>query len=185
MRHIAGKVMMDRNAPDYLLDTAQSSYDESEALINKWHKNGRLLYAITPRFAPTSTPRQLKLAGELKKKYPDTYVHTHLSENKNEIAWAMSLFPERKNYLDVYDYYGLTSDRTVFAHSIHFEDSEFEVLITPDPQLLFARHQTCFWVVVFFAFMMQKIRALKLEWARISARAQASRCSPLLMKPTK
>ncbi|MEL0630032.1 guanine deaminase [Psychromonas aquatilis] len=125
MRLIAGKVMMDRNAPDYLLDTAQSSYDQSKALIEKWHNKGRLQYAITPRFAPTSTPEQLALAGKLKAEYPDTYVQTHLSENKDEIAWVKSLFPEREGYLDVYQHYGLTGDKSIFAHSIHLTDKEW------------------------------------------------------------
>ncbi|MDF4613065.1 guanine deaminase, partial [Vibrio parahaemolyticus] len=108
MRLIAGKVMMDRNAPDYLLDTAESSYRDTKALIEKWHHHGRLLYAVTPRFAPTSTEEQLEMAGKLKSEFPDVYVHTHLSENKNEIEWVKSLYPEREGYLDVYDHYGLT-----------------------------------------------------------------------------
>lgn len=128
MRLIAGKVMMDRNAPKKLLDTAKKSFKESEKLINKWHEKNRLLYAITPRFAPTSTIEQLKLAGKLKKKYPNTYVHSHLSENKNEISWVKSLFPKAKNYLDVYDSFGLVGKRSVFAHAIHLEEEEYEVL---------------------------------------------------------
>ncbi|MGB5444746.1 MAG: guanine deaminase, partial [Psychromonas sp.] len=107
MRIIAGKVMMDRNAPEYLLDTPQSGYQESERLIKKWHNTGRLQYAITLRFAPTSSREQLRLAGKLKALYPDTYFHTHLSENKNEIAWVKKLFPERKGYFDIYEHYGL------------------------------------------------------------------------------
>jgi len=128
MRMIAGKVMMDRNAPDYLLDTAQSSYDQSKALIEKWHNKGRCQYAITPRFAPTSTPQQLSLAGKLKAEYPDTYVQTHLSENKDEIAWVKSLYPEREGYLDVYQHYGLTGDKSVFAHSIHLTEKEWQTM---------------------------------------------------------
>lgn len=125
MRIISGKVMMDRNAPEYLLDTPQSSYEESKMLIEKWHNKGRLQYAITPRFAPTSTPEQLRLAGKLKAEYPDVYVHTHLSENKSEIEWVKSLFPEREGYFDVYDHYGLTGDKSIFAHSIHLTDKEW------------------------------------------------------------
>lgn len=108
MRMIAGKVMMDRNAPDYLLDTAESSYHQSKELIERWHKNGRLLYAITPRFAPTSSPEQMAMAQRLKEEYPDTWVHTHLCENKDEIAWVKSLYPDHDGYLDVYHQYGLT-----------------------------------------------------------------------------
>ena len=80
MRLIAGKVMMDRHAPEALCDTAESAYEDSKALIGKWHGQGRALYAITPRFAPTSTPEQLERAGQLKGEFPDVYVHTHLSE---------------------------------------------------------------------------------------------------------
>jgi guanine deaminase len=127
MRLIAGKVMMDRNAPEYLLDTPESSYQDSKELIQKWHKKGRLLYALTPRFAPTSTPAQLEMAQKLKKEFPDVYVHTHLSENLSEVDWVKSLFPERSGYLDVYDHYSLTGNRSVFAHSVHLSDQEFEV----------------------------------------------------------
>src|SRR5690606_27020283 len=112
MRMIAGKVMMDRNAPLPLTDTAQSSHDDTLALINRWHGKGRLHYAITPRFAPTSTPRQLELAGELWRQHPGTYMQTHLSENQAEIEWVRQLFPGRANYLDVYDHYGLTGPRS-------------------------------------------------------------------------
>lgn len=124
MRLIAGKVMMDRNAPDYLLDTAETSYQQTKELIQKWHGRGRLLYAITPRFAPTSTPAQLTLAGKLKREFPSVYVQTHLSESVAEIAWVKELFPERGGYLDIYDYYGLTGTRSIFAHSVHLSESE-------------------------------------------------------------
>lgn len=128
MRMIAGKVMMDRNAPDYLLDTAETSYSQSKALIERWHHNGRLLYAITPRFAPTSTPEQLAMAQRLREEYPDTYLHTHLCENKDEIEWVKALYPERKGYLDVYHHYGLTGKNSVFAHCVHLEEPEWDCL---------------------------------------------------------
>ena len=128
MRLIAGKVMMDRHAPDELCDTAESSYHDSKALIEKWHGKGRNLYAITPRFAPTSTPEQLQKAGQLKAEYPEVYIHTHLSENKNEIAWVKALFPEQKGYLDVYHHYGLTGERSIFAHCVHLEDAEWDCM---------------------------------------------------------
>ncbi|MDN2663312.1 guanine deaminase [Psychromonas sp. 14N.309.X.WAT.B.A12] len=137
MRMIAGKVMMDRNAPDYLLDTAQSSYDQSKALIDKWHNKGRLQYAITPRFAPTSTREQLAMAGKLKAEYPDVYVQTHLSENKDEIEWVKSLFPERAGYLDVYDHYGLVGDKCVFAHCIHLTEQEWQTMADSDSVIAF------------------------------------------------
>ncbi|MPQ72004.1 amidohydrolase family protein, partial [Pseudomonas sp. MWU12-2323] len=124
LRMIAGKVMMDRNAPDYLTDTAESSYVESKALIERWHGKGRLHYAVTPRFAPTSTPEQLTLAGQLLTEYPDLYMQTHISENLKEIEWVKELFPERKGYLDVYDHYQLLGERSVFAHGVHLCDDE-------------------------------------------------------------
>ncbi|WP_163121866.1 guanine deaminase [Acinetobacter portensis] len=137
MRLIAGKVMMDRHAPEALCDTAESAYTDSKALIEKWHGKGRNLYAITPRFAPTSTPEQLTAAGKLKAEFPDVYVHTHLSENKNEIAWVKDLFPEQKGYLDVYHHYGLTGSRSVFAHCVHLEDEEWDCMHKTDSAIAF------------------------------------------------
>lgn len=128
LRMIAGKVMMDRNAPDYLVDTAESSYVDSKALIERWHGKGRLHYAVTPRFAPTSTPEQLALAGQLLTEYPDLYMQTHISENLKEVEWVKELFPERKNYLDVYDHFKLLGERSVFAHGVHLCDQECERL---------------------------------------------------------
>ena len=124
LRMIAGKVLMDRNAPDYLTDTPESGYAESKELIERWHGKGRLHYAVTPRFAPTSTPEQLSLAGKLYQEYPDLYMHTHLSENRQEIEWVKALFPERSGYLDVYDHYQLIGARSVFAHGVHLCDDE-------------------------------------------------------------
>lgn len=124
LRMIAGKVLMDRNAPDYLTDTAESGYADSKELIQRWHGKGRLHYAVTPRFAPTSTPEQLELAGKLYHEFPDLYMHTHLSENLKEIEWVKALFPERSGYLDVYDHYKLIGARSVFAHGVHLCDDE-------------------------------------------------------------
>jgi guanine deaminase len=124
LRLIAGKVMMDRNAPDYLVDTAASSYADSKALIERWHGKGRLHYAVTPRFAPTSTPEQLALAGQLLGEHPGLYMQTHISENVKEVEWVKALFPERKNYLDVYDHYQLLGERSVLAHGVHLCDDE-------------------------------------------------------------
>ena len=124
LRLIAGKVMMDRNAPDYLVDTAQSSYTDSKVLIERWHGKGRLHYAVTPRFAPTSTPEQLTLAGQLLTEYPDLYMQTHISENLKEMEWVKALFPEHEHYLDVYDHFQLLGERSVFAHGVHLCDQE-------------------------------------------------------------
>lgn len=128
MRMAAGKVLMNRNAPDYLLDTTQSGYDDSKALIQKWHGRGRLMYAITPRFAPTSTADQLQSAGELWNEFPDCYMQTHVSENVDEVAWVKSLFPDRKGYLDVYDHHALCRPRAVFGHGIHLTEEELQTM---------------------------------------------------------
>src|SRR5436305_6815367 len=124
MRIIAGKVLMDRNAPEALRDTAQQGYDESKALIARWHGRGRSLYAITPRFAGTSTPAQLEAAGSLWREHPDVLMQTHISENRREVQWTTELFPERKNYLDIYDHHGLIGKRAVLAHGVHLSEDE-------------------------------------------------------------
>lgn len=128
LRMIAGKVMMDRNAPEFLTDTAASAYAESKALIQKWHKKGRLLYAVTPRFAITSTAEQLRLAGQLLQEFPDVYLHTHLSENVKEVEFVATLFPDSRGYLDVYDQAGLVGEKSIFAHGVQLTDEEFKRL---------------------------------------------------------
>ncbi|WP_020406408.1 guanine deaminase [Hahella ganghwensis] len=128
LRMICGKVLMDRHAAEDLTDTPDTGFDDSKTLIEKWHNRGRLLYAVTPRFAPTCTPAQLDKAGELLRLQPDLYMHTHLSENQNEVAWVKDLFPESENYLDAYDQFGLLTKRSVFAHGIHLCDHEFQRL---------------------------------------------------------
>lgn len=124
MRMIAGKVLMDRNAPEKLRDSAQQGYDDSKALLARWHGRGRSLYAITPRFAGTSTPAQLDAAGSLWREHPDVFVHTHIAENRREMEWTAELFPERKNYLDIYDHHGLIGRRAVLAHGVHLSEEE-------------------------------------------------------------
>ena len=128
LRMICGKVMMDRHAPDYLTDTPETAYEDSKELIERWHNHGRLHYAVTPRFAPTSTSEQLSAAGKLLSEYDDLYMHTHLSENRQECSWVQELFPDSKNYLDVYDQHQLLSERSVFAHGIHLCDQEYNRL---------------------------------------------------------
>ncbi|MYM86288.1 guanine deaminase [Rugamonas sp. FT82W] len=124
LRMVAGKVMMDRNCPDFLRDTAESSARDTEALIQRWHKRGRALYAITPRFAPTSTEAQLQLAGELARSYPDTYIQTHVSENEAECAWVRELFPNSRSYIDVYDSYGMLRPRAMYGHCIWLNEQD-------------------------------------------------------------
>ena len=125
---IAGKVMMDRNAPDGLRDTPQSGYDDTKALIADWHGKGRLHYAITPRFAITSTPEQMEMAGALMREHPDLHMQTHLSENHAEIAFTQELYPWSKDYTDIYDHYGLLGPKALFGHSIHLSEREADVL---------------------------------------------------------
>jgi guanine deaminase len=121
---IAGKVMMDRNAPPSVLDTAQSSYDDGKALIERWHGRGRLRYAITPRFVVTSTDGQMQAARALFDEFPGTYLQTHLSENMGEIELVKSLYPWARDYVDIYDHYGMLSPRALYGHCIHLEDRE-------------------------------------------------------------
>lgn len=128
MRVIAGKVLMDRNAPGELLDSAKTGYDQSKELIKKWHGKDRLLYAITPRFAPTSTHEQLAAAGSLWKEHPGTYMQSHVSENLGEIAWVKEIFPNQRDYLDVYDHFGLLGERAVYGHGIHLNEREWQRL---------------------------------------------------------
>lgn len=124
LRMAAGKVLMDRNAPDDLLDTPDTGYRESLELIERWHGVDRLSYAITPRFAPSSSDAQLARAGELARRYPDTYIHSHLAENRDEVAWVAELFPWSRSYLDVYDHYGLLRERSVYGHSIYLDAAD-------------------------------------------------------------
>ena len=124
MRLAAGKVLMDRNAPENLRDTAQSGYDQSLALIRRWHGKERLAYAVTPRFAPTSSEAQLEAAGELYRENAGVLMHTHVAENRDEVAWVKQLFPQSRSYLDVYERYGLLGPRAVLAHGIHLDDED-------------------------------------------------------------
>lgn len=128
MALIAGKVLMDRNCPDYLSDTADSGFDASARLIQRWHGTDRLQYAITPRFAPTSTDAQLERAGALHKEAKGLFLQTHVSENPDEVSWVQSLFPTSRDYVDVYEHYGLLHDRSVLAHGLHLTDREWAAL---------------------------------------------------------
>ncbi len=128
MRMIGGKVMMSRNAPPELTVSPEQSYNESKALIEKWHNKNRCHYAVTPRFAITCPEEELQYASDLMKSYDKLYMQTHLSENKDEIAFTMSLFPDRKNYTDIYEYYGLLGERCVLGHVIHTTEEELEIL---------------------------------------------------------
>ncbi|MDJ0679761.1 MAG: guanine deaminase [Xenococcaceae cyanobacterium MO_167.B52] len=128
MRIIAGQVLMTRNAPDFLINDAQTAYLQTREHIKKWHGLERLLYAITPRFAITSIPEELALAGKLKAEFTDVYVHTHLAENVQEVQFTAELFPESKDYLNVYEQFGLVGERSIFAHCIQLDNSAFQRL---------------------------------------------------------
>lgn len=121
MRMVAGKVLMDRNCPESLRETADEGTRRSRELIERWHGEDRLLYAITPRFAPTSSEAQLAGAGQLAAQFPEVFIHSHLAENRDEIAWVQALFPQARSYLDVYDRFGLLRDRAIYAHCIHLD----------------------------------------------------------------
>ena len=124
MRMIAGKVLMDRNAPEALRDDAGGGIAETETLIERWHGRGRAGIAITPRFAASCSPAQLAAAGALKHAHPRVWVQTHLSENRDEVRWVKDLFPDRRDYLDVYEHHGLVDRRTILGHGIHLSDDE-------------------------------------------------------------
>ncbi|MCZ6668007.1 MAG: guanine deaminase [Gammaproteobacteria bacterium] len=121
---VSGKVMMDRNAPEFICDSAESSYQDSVALIQRWHQKGRARYAVTPRFAPTSSEQQLEVAGQLLREFPELYLQSHVAENQDEVAWVAKLFPQRRSYLDVYDHYGLLGERSIYAHCIHLDETD-------------------------------------------------------------
>ena len=124
LRLITGKCLMDQNAPDGLSDETEQSLMDTETLIQKWHGVGRLGYAITPRFVPTSSAAQLRGAGELAAKYPDVWIQSHVAENHDEIAWVKKLYPAARSYLSVYEEFGLLRPKAVYAHCIHFDDAD-------------------------------------------------------------
>ena len=128
MRMVAGKVMMDRNAPQGLLDTPEMGYDETRAVIEEWHGKGRNHVAITPRFAITSTPEQMSVAQALIREFPDLHVQTHLSENRDEIDFTCSLYPDATDYTDVYARYGILGPKSLFGHCIHLSDREADAM---------------------------------------------------------
>lgn len=128
MSMVTGKTCMDTLCPDWIQDTPEKAALETEALINKWHNKGRNHYAITPRFVPTSTNKQLQLLGELAQQYPDVFVQTHLSENKDEIAIVETRFPEHRSYLEVYNHFGFVRERSIFGHCIHLSEADWSLL---------------------------------------------------------
>ena len=124
LRMIGGKVLQDRHSPDGVRDQTEQSLVDTEALIGKWHGQGRLGYAITPRFAPSCSEAQMRGAGELAAQYPDVWIQSHVAENKDEVRWARELFPQSRSYLSIYDDFGLMRERAIYAHCIHFDDDD-------------------------------------------------------------
>ncbi|GAD00864.1 guanine deaminase [Agarivorans albus] len=143
-RMICGKVLMDRNCPTALQDSAESGYRESKQLLEQWHKNGRQLYAITPRFAPTSSEAQLAKAGQLAKEHPDSFIQTHLSENPTEVQWINELFPDYSDYLAVYEAHDLVRERSLFGHGIHLTDREYLALASSGATINFCPSSNLF-----------------------------------------
>ncbi|PCK88462.1 guanine deaminase [Rhizobium sophoriradicis] len=128
MRMVGGKVMMDRNAPQGLLDTPEMGYDETRRVIADWHGKGRNHVAITPRFAITSTPAQMEATSALAREFPDLHIQTHLSENHDEIKFTCELYPEAIDYTDIYARYGLLGPKSLFGHAIHLSEREADVM---------------------------------------------------------
>lgn len=128
MRNIAGKVLMDRNAPPELLETAEQGYEQTQELIDRWHGNGRSMYSVTPRFAPTSSPQQMALTGQVWAENPGTYLQSHVSENPSEVDWVAELFPDQKSYVEVYSHYGMLGERSILGHGLHLGEQEWQLL---------------------------------------------------------
>ena len=137
LRMICGKILMDRHCPDFLRDDVTSAELDSRTLIERWHGKGRLGYALTPRFAPTSTPAQLAMTGRLYGEYDGLWLQTHLAENHDEIKWVKELFPEARSYLDVYDRYGLLGKRSIFGHCLHLDPADRERFKATDSVMSF------------------------------------------------
>ena len=144
MRLIAGKVLMDRHAPDSLRDDVVLAEADCSALIERWHGRGRIAYAVTPRFAATSSPGQLAMAGRLLARHPGLYMQTHLAENRAEVAWIAQLFPAARSYLDVYARHGLLNERAVLAHGIWLDDTDRAVLHDTGAQIAFCPSSNLF-----------------------------------------
>ena len=165
---IGGKVMMDRNAPDGLRDTPQSGYDDTRALIAEWHGRGRLNYAITPRFAITSSPEQMEMAGALVEEFPDCHMQTHLSENHDEILLTQELYPWSKDYTDVYEHYGLLGPKALFGHCIHLSEREADALSESGSVAVFCPTSNLFLGSGLFDYQRYRRRAKPLRIAAAS-----------------
>ncbi|MBR9763121.1 MAG: guanine deaminase [Rhodobacteraceae bacterium] len=164
-RVIGGKTCMDRNAPEGLLDTARSAYDDSKALLEAWHGQGRIHYAITPRFTPTSTEEQLEAMGALWAEHPDCLMQTHLSEQLDEIAWVKELRPGARDYLDTYEAHGLLREGGLFGHAIHLEPREIDRLAETGASVVHCPTSNTFIGSGLFDMARLKARGLKVGLA--------------------
>jgi guanine deaminase len=144
LRMVAGKVMMDRHAPEVLCEEMEEGIHQCRQLIKQWHGKGRLSFALTPRFAPTSSEAQLASLGNLLAEYPDLYMQTHLAENKDEIAWVKQLFPNTQDYLQVYEQFELVNNRALLAHGIHLSDSEINRIAQAGASIVFCPSSNLF-----------------------------------------
>ena len=144
MRLVAGKVLMDRHAPDDLRDDVVQARRDCDALIERWHGRGRLAYAVTPRFAATSSEAQLAMAGQLLADHAGLYLQTHVAENRAEVAWIAELFPTARSYLDVYARHGLLTERAVLAHGIWLDDVDRQALHDSGAQIAFCPSSNLF-----------------------------------------
>ena len=144
MAMVAGKVLMDRHAPDNLRDDVAGAEADCRALIDRWHGRGRNRYAVTPRFAATSSAGQLAMAGRLLADHPGTFMQTHVAENRAEVAWIAELYPEARSYLDVYARAGLLNERAVLAHGIWLDDADRALLRDSGAQIAFCPSSNLF-----------------------------------------
>ena len=162
LRVITGKVCMDRNAPEHLLDTPEQAYEQSLELLEAWHGRGRLEYALTPRFAPTSSSRQLEFLGRLAEEHPDVVIQTHLAESLPECGWVGELFPDEEDYTAVYERYGLVRERSVFGHAIHLSDGELNRLVAAGASLAHCPTSNLFLGSGLFEFGRLRRRGLRI-----------------------
>jgi guanine deaminase len=162
LRLITGKVCMDRNAPEPLLDTPERAYEQSLELLEAWHGRGRLEYALTPRFAPTSSPRQLELLGRLAEEHPDVVIQTHLAESLPECGWVGELFPSAGDYTAVYERYGLVRERSVFGHALHLSEGELDRLAAARASLVHCPTSNLFLGSGLFEFERLRRRGLRI-----------------------
>jgi guanine deaminase len=128
LRITAGLVLGDRHLRDDLHTTPERAFEESLMLAKKWHNNGRLRYAITPRFSVSCSEAILKTCQDLLVEMPDLFFTSHINEQSEEIDFVKTLFPDTKDYLETYERYNLVNRRSVYAHNVHPSESELSRL---------------------------------------------------------